>query len=312
LGGAVSRKRGSLSTIAIVLVGLVGVGMLLYPTVSDWWNTMHQSYAIAGYEHVVAEMDVGEQDRMIAEADAYNAELARGGQRWYLDEEQTTEYEALLNVTDTGIMGYVDIPKIDVTLPIYHGTSDAVLSVAIGHLAGTSLPVGGRGTHCCVSGHRGLPSARLFTDLDLLDEGDLFTFTVLDREATYEVDQIRIVQPDELDDLAIDPKRDYATLVTCTPYGINSERLLVRGHRIDDAPGAYTVLADAVQIRPHLVASVLGVPVVAMLLVWVMVATSRRESHRRVHEQMVGELRKRRVERESINGSSGEEDEHED
>jgi len=293
-------------------MGLIGLGMLLYPTVSDWWNSFHQTQVIASYEHAVEDLGKDERERVIRDAEQYNAALLKSGSLWVMNESQKEDYESQLDITGTGIMGYVDIPKINVTLPIYHDTRDSVLQIAIGHIAGTSLPVGGRGTHCCVTGHRGLPSARLFTDLDLLDEGDLFTFTVLDRTITYEVDQIRIVKPDELDDLAIDPKRDYATLVTCTPYGVNSHRLLVRGHRVDNMPGAYTVLADAVQIKPYLVASVLAVPVVAMLLVWILIATSRRAGHQKAREQVADELRQRRVERESMARSFKEEDDHED
>lgn len=303
-----SRLKRNFSTIVIVVIGLVGLGMLLYPTVSDWWNNMHQSYVIADYEHAVAEMDTSKQDQMLADAEAYNASLASTGQQWNMNDEQKKLYDSLLDVTGTGVMGYVDIPKIGVTLPIYHGTNEAVLTVAIGHLAGTSLPVGGLGTHCCVSGHRGLPSARLFTDLDLLDVGDLFTFTVLDRKLTYEVDQIRTVLPAELDDLAIDPSRDLATLVTCTPYGVNSHRLLVRGHRVDNVPGSYVVLADAVQIKPYLVASVLAVPVLVMAVVWVMLYSGRRARHRKMHEEASEELRQRRSERESMSESTKEEE----
>ncbi|MBR3326390.1 MAG: class C sortase [Atopobiaceae bacterium] len=304
-----SRLRKNLSTFVIVLVGLVGLGMLLYPTVSDWWNTMHQSYAIASYEHAVAEMDTSKQDRMLAEAEAYNAKLAQTGQLWSMTDAQKKQYESILDVTGTGIMGYVDIPKINITLPIYHDTRDSILQIAIGHLAGTSFPVGGTGSHCCITGHRGLPSARLFTDLDLMETGDLFTVTVLDRTLTYEVDQIHIVLPAELDDLAIDPKQDYLTLITCTPYGVNSHRLLVRGHRVDNVPGAYTILADAVQIKPYLVASIMAIPVLLIALVWVMIATGKRARRRKDLRNTEERFRLRRSRRKVTNESSGEGDE---
>lgn len=303
-----SRLKNNLSTIVIVLVGLVGMGMLLYPTVSDWWNSFHQSQVIANYEHAVEELDSEERERIYATAEAYNAALSESGPLWTMDDTQNEAYEAQLNFMGDGIMGYVDVPKINVTLPIYHDTRDPVLQIAIGHIAGTSLPVGGMGSHCCVSGHRGLPSAKLFTDLDLLDVGDLFTFTVLDRKLTYEVDQIRTVLPAELDDLAIDPNQDLATLVTCTPYGVNSHRLLVRGHRVDNVPGSYVVLADAVQIKPYLVASVLAVPVLVMAVVWVMLYSGRRARHRKMHEEASEELRQRRSERESMSESTKEEE----
>ena len=179
-----------------------------------------------------------------------------------------------LAVTDSGIMGYIDIPKIRVTLPIYHGTDETILQIAIGHIAGTSLPVGGASTHCVVSGHRGLPSARLFTDIDKLVEGDTFTMTVLNRTVTYEVDQIRIVEPTDLSNLQIEEGKDYCTLVTCTPYGINTHRLLVRGHRVANANGEANVIADALQIEPVYVAPVVAAPMLIILLILLFVMTS--------------------------------------
>ncbi|MBR3069473.1 MAG: class C sortase, partial [Lachnospiraceae bacterium] len=187
---------------------------------------------------------------------------------------QMAEYNRQLAVTDSGIMGYIDIPKIRVTLPIYHGTDDTILQIAIGHIAGTSLPVGGASTHCVVSGHRGLPSARLFTDIDKLVEGDTFTMTVLNRTVTYEVDQIRIVEPTDLSNLQIEEGKDYCTLVTCTPYGINTHRLLVRGHRVANANGEANVIADALQIEPVYVAPVVAAPMLIILLILLFVMTS--------------------------------------
>ena len=184
------------------------------------------------------------------------------------------EYNRQLAVTDSGIMGYIDIPKIRVTLPIYHGTDETILQIAIGHIAGTSLPVGGASTHCVVSGHRGLPSARLFTDIDKLVEGDTFTMTVLNRTVTYEVDQIRIVEPTDLSNLQIEEGKDYCTLVTCTPYGINTHRLLVRGHRVANANGEANVIADALQIEPVYVAPVVAAPMLIILLILLFVMTS--------------------------------------
>ena len=222
-----------LPTIVLVLVFLTGLSLLLYPTVSDYWNSFHQTRAIASY------MDDDRYEKMLEEARAYNAKLAEKSNRFILSEEEQEEYNRLLDVTGSGIMGYVEIPSIDCSLPIYHGTDEGVLQIAIGHIAGSSLPVGGKGTHCVTSGHRGLPSAKLFTNLDELKEGDTFMLHVLDETLTYEVDRILIVEPDDVSNLEIDPDQDYCTLVTCTPYGINTHRLLVRGHRIanmeDDA-----------------------------------------------------------------------------
>ena len=275
LGGAVRRRTYDLVTVALVVAGIVGVGMALYPVIADWWNNIHQSQLIADYDQAVSNLDPQQNEEVFAAAEAYNARLAKSGVLWRMTEEEAREYNSLLDVAGTGLMGYVDIPKIDVTLPIYHGTSNDVLVSAIGHIAGTSLPVGGVGTHCSVSGHRGLANARLLSDVGMLGVGDTFTVTVLDRVLTYEVDQIRTVLPTELDDLVIDPQQDYVTLVTCTPYGVNSHRLLIRGHRVDNLPGTVKVLADAVQVRPYLVAVALAVPAVVLFGVSVFLGTER-------------------------------------
>lgn len=245
---------------------LVGIGMMLYPSVSDWWNSMHQSRAIATYQQAVSDNSADANQRMWDEAVAYNQSLPRDGGRFTLTDEERARYERTLDVTGTGIMGYVEIPKISVSLPIYHGTDDTVLQIAVGHIPGSSLPVGGEGTHCVVSGHRGLPSARLFTDIDQLREGDVFMLHVLGKTLTYQVDQIRVVLPDELDDLAIDDGLDLCTLVTCTPYGVNTHRLLVRGHRVPNQVAAIAD-GDAVQVSPALVALALTALALAAALV---------------------------------------------
>ena len=226
-------------------------------------------------------MNREEYDEIIKAAEDYNKELAKTGIIWNLDEEQEKKYTSLLNVNETGIMGYIDIPKIKILLPIYHGVDEAVLQVAIGHLSGTSLPVGGKSSHCVVSGHRGLPSAKLFTDIDKLVEGDTWTINVLDRTLTYEVDQIRVVEPTDLSDLQIEKGKDYCTLVTCTPYGINTHRLLVRGHRIENAQGEANVVADALQLEPIYIAPFIAAPMIAVLLIIMFISTSRRGRRRR-------------------------------
>ena len=264
-----------LSTLLLVLVLLLGVGILLYPTLSDYYNSFHQSRAIASYIDQIDQLDKEDYTMAWARADGYNDELLRKQNRFRLSEAEYAEYERLLNLTGTGIMGYIEVPKIDCTLPIYHGTDEAVLQIAVGHLEGTSLPTGEIGTHTVLSGHRGLPSAKLFTDLDRMEVGDQFVVRVLDRIMTYEVDQILIVLPEELEALAIDPAQNYCTLVTCTPYGVNSHRLLVRGHSIENAELEHIirVVADATQIRPLLVAPVLAVPMLLVLLGWLMIST---------------------------------------
>ena len=246
---------------------LVGLSLLLYPTVSDYWNSLHQSRAIAGYTERVAQMDTVDYEVMWSAAEEYNRRLLEDtGNRYRMSDEEQQAYDSLLDVTETGIMGYVEIPKLKTSLPIYHGTDDAVLQIAVGHLAGSSLPVGGAGSHCVLTGHRGLPSAKLFTNLDEMEEGDTFFLHVLDQTLTYEVDQIRIVKPEELEDLEIEPEKDYCTLVTCTPYGINSHRLLVRGHRISNAEQDIPVPADAVQIDRLLVAPAVAGALLALLV----------------------------------------------
>ena len=264
-----------LVTLILMAIGLVGMGLIVYPTFADWWNNMHQSRAVASYVDAVANLDQSQYDEIIKAAEEYNARLAQSGVKWTMTEDEIAEYESLLDITDTGIMGYIEIPLINVTLPIYHGTDESVLQVAIGHLAGTSLPVGGASSHCAVSGHRGLPSAKLFTDIDKLMVGDTWTISVLGRVYTYEVDQIRVVEPTDLSNLQITDGKDYCTLVTCTPYGINTHRLLVRGHRIENAQGEMSVIADGVQIEPVYVAPFLAIPMLILLFIVLMIMTSR-------------------------------------
>ena len=267
------KKKRSFVTAILIAALLAGALLLLYPTVSDYWNSFHQSRAIASYAEQVADLDDNTYDQIWADARAYNETLDNSTSRFVMTEEQKKIYEALLNIADNGVMGYIEIPKIKCNLPIYHGTDEAVLQIAIGHVQGSSLPAGGESTHCVLSGHRGLPSAKLFSDLDQLTEGDVFLLRVLDETLTYEVDQIRTVLPDELDDLAIEEGKEYCTLVTCTPYGINSHRLLVRGHRVENQASASTirVTADAMQIEPLLIAPLVAVPMLLVLLVMVLI-----------------------------------------
>jgi sortase A len=267
------KKKSSFVTAILIAALLAGALLLLYPTVSDYWNSFHQSRAIASYAEQVADLDDTTYDQIWADARAYNETLDNSTSRFVMTEEQKKIYEALLNIADNGVMGYIEIPKIKCNLPIYHGTDEAVLQIAIGHVQGSSLPAGGESTHCVLSGHRGLPSAKLFSDLDQLTEGDVFLLRVLDETLTYEVDQIRTVLPDELDDLAIEEGKEYCTLVTCTPYGINSHRLLVRGHRVENQASASTirVTADAMQIEPLLIAPLVAVPMLLVLLVMVLI-----------------------------------------
>ena len=270
--------RKHLSTIVLLFILFIGLSLLLYPTASDYWNSFHQTRAIATYAENVANLDNNQYDQLWEDARAYNQALPFRSNPYYLSEEQKAEYESLLDVSGLGVMGYIEIPEIDVSLPIYHGTEESVLQVAVGHLDWTSLPVGGESTHCVLSGHRGLPSAKLFTNLDKLREGDTFLLRVLDEVLTYEVDQILIVEPQETAALRVVEGKDYCTLVTCTPYGINTHRLLVRGHRVDNAEQAKTirVTADAVQIEPLLVAPIVAIPMLLILLVLLLLPRRRK------------------------------------
>ena len=266
-------------TLILVGVMLVGLCLLAYPSLADYWNSFHQSRAVMTYAENVANMNAEEYEKILDEARGYNAELAQGGINWTLSDERKAAYEGQLNFDGSGVMGYIRIQKIDVMLPIYHGTEESVLQTSIGHLEESSLPVGGESSHCMLSGHRGLPSARLFTDLDKLQEGDTFTLTILNETLTYEVDHIWIVEPSDLSHLTIEEGKDYCTLITCTPYGINTHRLLVRAHRIENLNGDAMVIADAIQIRPVYIAPFLAVPILVLLLIYVLISTSA--GHRR-------------------------------
>ncbi len=277
-GSKESLMKKHFSTIILFLVFGIGLCLLLYPTVSDYWNSFHQSRAIASYTDAVAQMDEKEYEKIWADAVLFNDSLKKkSGNRYVLTEEERQWYNSLLNVSGSGVMGYIEIPSVDVSLALYHGTEESVLQVAVGHIEGSSLPVGGESTHCVLSGHRGLPSARLFTDLDKLIEGDVFLLHILDETLTYEVDQILIVDPDSMEALEIMEGKDYCTLVTCTPYGVNSHRMLVRGHRIENELVAnIRVTADATRLDPIVVAPAIAIPILLILLLWMLIKYRKR------------------------------------
>ena len=257
------------STILPILILLIGLSLMLYPSFADWWNSFHSSRSIASYVEQVANIDDAQYEELWDAAWDYNQSLLHRPNDFLLSDEQQEIYKSLLDFGGNGIMGYIEIPMIDVMLPIYHGTKESVLQIAVGHLDWTSLPVGGAGSHCVVSGHRGLPSARLFTDLDKLKVGDVFMLHVLNEILTYEIDQILIVEPQDTDPLLIEPGKDLCTMITCTPYGINSHRMLVRGHRIEsqEEPKDIRITADAVRIEPLMVAPIVAVPILLVLLI---------------------------------------------
>ena len=266
LGMDLAPRSSRKETLFLFLAILIGAAMLIYPSASDYWNSFHQTQAVMHYADQVARMTDMEYARYISAAEEYNRELGQTGIDWRGNEELLKRYPDLLNIGGTGVMGYIDVPKINIKLPIYHGTDEKVLQTSIGHLEETSLPVGGPGSHCVLSGHRGLPSARLFSDLDLMADGDTFTLSILNETYTYEVDQIRVVLPTDLSELMIEEGEDLCTLVTCTPYGINSHRMLVRGHRVKNTDGEARVVADALQLEPTFVAPFLMAPMIMMLL----------------------------------------------
>ena len=262
-------KRDKIGLI-LVLMLFVGVCVLLYPSVSQYWNTKTQTRAVENYRELLESLQPEDYDAYFQEADAYNAALNELNAP-LLNYTQLDNYKNILNITGSGIMGYITIPKLGVELPLYHSVSSDVLNIACGHLEGSSLPVGGKSTHSVLSAHRGLPHARLFTELDKMELGDTFQITILNRTLTYQIDQIKIVRPNESEDIEIIPGEDLCTLLTCTPYGINSHRLLVRGKRIENAPAALYVTSAAYRIDSLVATPVVAAPILLILLITLMI-----------------------------------------
>ena len=263
-------KIGRKITLILLAVFFLGLSLLLYPAVSSYWNSITQSKVVEDYDAMLKSLAPKDYSDIFDAADDYNARLAALGFPLLEHTQLSEEYSAALNASGDGVMGYIDIDKIQVKLPIYHGVSDGVLSHAVGHIEGSSLPVGGASTHCALSAHRGLPSAKLFTDLDKLEVGDTFRITVLDRAMIYEVDQIRTVLPNDVSDLLITEGEDYCTLITCTPYGINTHRLLVRGHRVSSEDlRKMQVLSDAYIVDRLIVTPIVALPIIFVLMLYV-------------------------------------------
>ena len=256
--------------ILLVLMLFIGVCGLLYPAVSQYWNSKTQSRAVTNYQDILASLQAEDYTAYFDAAHRYNSDL-NALSAPLLDYSKLENYEEVLNVSGNGVMGFITIPKIGVELPVYHGISSEVLNIACGHLEGTSLPVGGENTHCVLSAHRGLPHAKLFTELDKMELGDTFQLTVLDRTLTYQVDQITVVRPNEIDDVQIVAGKDLCTLLTCTPYGVNSHRLLVRGSRIENAPPMLYVTSDAYRIDSLVATPMVAAPILLILLIVLMV-----------------------------------------
>ncbi len=273
------KKKNKVVSIVITVVLSVfmagGLGVMLYPSISDWWNSMHASKAISEYMALIENVNTEELKKMLNEAEEYNKWLYKN-HHFDLTEEEYAEYEKILDISGTGIMGYISIPSINVNLPIYHGTEETVLQIAAGHVAGSSLPIGGDSVHSVISGHRGLPSAKLFTDLDQLVVGDTFVISILNENYTYRIDQIKVVLPEDTSELGIVNGKDYCTLVTCTPYGINTHRMLVRGHRIENEEEELVVFItpDATRVPNYIVAMFIIVPTLVIMLIVYMIFTA--------------------------------------
>ncbi len=284
------KKKRRWVDLLLVLILLIGLGIVAYPTFSDYWNSFHQSRAIISYAESVATLNTEEYEKVWDQALQYNQWMSTKSNQWQVEPEETEFYNTLLNVGGTGNMGYVSIPRINVNLPVYHGTEESVLQTSVGHIEGTSLPVGSVhdendfskvsfASHCVISGHRGLPSAKLFSDLDRMEIGDVFTFSILDQTLTYEVDAINVVEPNDSQLIEIVPEKDLVTLVTCTPYGINTHRLLVRGHRIENEKEALNarITADAIRIDAIYAAPFIAAPVLVLMGMWVMMISTNKK-----------------------------------
>lgn len=272
------KKDSKKTTVLLICMFFVGLSVMLYPTISNYWNSRTQSKAIVDYEKMLANIEPEDYTAYFEAAENYNKELSKLPYP-LIDYKKIEGYEETLDITGTGMMGYLTIDKINLELPVYHGTEDNVLSIAVGHLKGTSLPVGGESTHSVVSAHRGLPTATLFTNLDHMEVGDIFYFTVLDKEITYQVDQIKVVEPTDANDLVIEDGKDYCTLLTCTPYGINTERLLVRGKRIESsAKKQIHITSDATQIDPLIITPIVAMPMLLVLLMFILFKPINKES----------------------------------
>ena len=253
------------NTIIMLLFFFIGLLILLYPAISNYHNEKIGSKAIADYEEILSKYNKEDYSEIFYKAYEYNNKIKKLNSP-LISHKTIIGYENLLNINNDGMIGYITIDKIKVELPIYHGTSEEVLSKSVGHLEGSSLPVGGIGTHSVLSAHRGLPSSKLFTDLDKLEIGDIFTINILNQMLTYEIDKITIVKPNEIEGLKIEEGKDYITLLTCTPYGINTHRLLVRGTRIENAKEKIYITTEAFKINNLIVTPIVALPIIFILL----------------------------------------------
>lgn len=275
------KKRKT--TIIMTLFFFIGLLTLLYPTLSNYYNEKMQVKTIYNYENILNEADKIDFDKLKSDAQEYNEKLASLKEP-LLTYDTLTNYKELLNVNNDGMIGYITIDKIKIELPIYHGTSNEVLNSSVGHLEGSSLPIGGLGTHSVLSAHRGLPSSKLFTDLDKLDIGDTFKITILDETLTYEIDKITIVKPSDRSELKINSDEDYATLLTCTPYGINTHRLLVRGKRIEGPIKKTYITTEAFKINKLIVIPLVSLPIILLLMIILLIKPVKKVNIKKYEE----------------------------
>lgn len=261
-----TSKKNIVSNIILFVILIAGICIMGYPVFSNWWNTRVQTQAVAAYDKAVENLSPADYSEIFQKAYDYNKQIGQLSSP-FTDYEQVPDYENTLDITGMGIMGYISIPQINIQLPIYHGTEPEVLNIAVGHMQGSTLPVGGEHTNAVLSAHRGLPSAKLFSDLDKLVVGDQFTITILDQVLTYEVEEILIVLPEKIEELYPIEDKDLVTLMTCTPYGVNSHRMLLRSHRVDTVyPHNVTVSADSIAVDPMIVFPVILAPMVIILI----------------------------------------------
>ena len=258
------------NTIIMIVLFFIGLLTLFYPTLSNYYNEKMGSKTIYNYENILNSYDIGKFKQIKKDAINYNKKLSKLKEP-LLDYDDLKNYNKVLNVNNEGMIGYLSIDKIRVEIPIYHGTSNDTLNSFAGHVEGTSLPIGGKGTHSVLSAHRGLPSAKLFSDLDILELGDTFKITVLDEVLTYEVDKISIVKPNNSKELKIDKKNDYVTLLTCTPYGINTHRLLVRGKRVDNNINKVYITTEGFKLNKLIVIPILTLPIIILLILIIII-----------------------------------------
>lgn len=266
-----------ISNFILLFIFFIGLSASLYPAIGNYWNSKTQTEAIIDYEKMLENMPKEDYTTLFQSAEQYNKKLLN------LDNPLTeytklSDYNDILDLDGTGMMGYITIEKIQAELPIYHGTSEAVLSKAAGHLEGSSFPIGEKGSHTVISAHRGMPTAVLFTYLDRLEVGDTFSVTILNRTTVYEVDQIRIVDPDDISELSLNRNEEYCTLITCTPYGINTQRLLVRGKSSETVLKKNIYIStEAYRIKPLIIMPVIAVPILFVLMMTVIFKPVRKK-----------------------------------